>query len=765
MFAKRRELVVRGLRVLSLTSLAATFTLIGWWLLNTTFMIYDDEGYMLIGMNQVSQGRILYDEVFSQYGPVPFLYHLFWHHVLSLPVAHELGRLLTLGHWVIASLTAGVLAWQLSRRYWAAAAAAILAFGYLWQMCSEPSHPGGLITLLISAGLAVACAGLLRNKPTFTWVCLAGTGTLLALTKINVGLLWLAASTVFWAWQTWPAGKRDYLRSAVFVGFVAMPFVLMRPLLDEGWVLAFAGVFAATAVLILRLISTPENRAGALPGATGSLPMAMAAGSIISLAVAALTIGLGTSPQALITSVLIDPLRHAVNFSFGFRWPLSTWAVCASSLVLVVWWLAWPGARVVSGRCIAFFRIGTLLALAYYAMAWLSIEGVGHVISYCLPLAAVFAVPLVERERERHHAWVLATLAGMAQVLHAYPVAGSQMGWGTFLLVPLWIAGLAEAATVLGRMGRPRFIHGVVAATALGIAGWQLYALAYEGRQRWSSHRGLALPGGENIRPPENIRQSLRILSINAAIHADVLFSRPGMFSFNLWTGLPTPTLRNATHWFWLLRAPEQIAIVEALGAAPRSAVIISRDLDNFVRDKMGLEMTGPLNDYINRGFRRLFSVSGFDFRVPDAHPGVPFFIFENCQFIGENTFEGLSNFIEVNVAGETAIHSIVLQDILHPERNHSVFGPENCLVTAMRITSSGAALGPEKKLEWPIALSGLYRLRIYHRSTVPPKTFINQLIFMDATGNVVMEASYDFNLEAMRNGPIITKPKEQITP
>jgi hypothetical protein len=79
-----------------LLGLSAAFSLIGWWLLQSTFMIYDDEGYVLIGMRNFSAGHALYDEVFTQYGPFPFLYHDSWHRLLGLPLAHTLGRLLTL---------------------------------------------------------------------------------------------------------------------------------------------------------------------------------------------------------------------------------------------------------------------------------------------------------------------------------------------------------------------------------------------------------------------------------------------------------------------------------------------------------------------------------------------------------------------------------------------------------------------------------------------------------------------------------------------
>jgi hypothetical protein len=38
----------------------------------TTFQEYDDEGYLLISLRDYARGGILYDEVYSQYGPAHF---------------------------------------------------------------------------------------------------------------------------------------------------------------------------------------------------------------------------------------------------------------------------------------------------------------------------------------------------------------------------------------------------------------------------------------------------------------------------------------------------------------------------------------------------------------------------------------------------------------------------------------------------------------------------------------------------------------------
>ena len=166
-------------------------------LIATTFMPYDDEGYVLLSLANFSEHGGLYDQVFTQYGPFPFLYYDLLHWLSGWPIAHTLGRAVTLLHWVGSALGAGLIAWRLSGRYWTAWFTTGITFGYLWQMTSEPAHPGSLIALITAIGLAGAVEALLRQKPTLAMAVLGLTGAVLALTKINVGLLWCATAGAF----------------------------------------------------------------------------------------------------------------------------------------------------------------------------------------------------------------------------------------------------------------------------------------------------------------------------------------------------------------------------------------------------------------------------------------------------------------------------------------------------------------------------------------------------------------------------------------
>ena len=64
-----------GLPFWSLVLLCATALAdVGFLSVNNHFLWYDDEGYMMISLQGVLEGRALYTDIYSQYGP--FYYQL-----------------------------------------------------------------------------------------------------------------------------------------------------------------------------------------------------------------------------------------------------------------------------------------------------------------------------------------------------------------------------------------------------------------------------------------------------------------------------------------------------------------------------------------------------------------------------------------------------------------------------------------------------------------------------------------------------------------
>ena len=688
-------------------------------LVNTTFMFYDDEGYLLLTYKNFLGGARLYDEVFSQYGPWPYLYHQLVTTVLHQPLTHALGRNLTALHWVLCALLAGAITARATGRTIAAVCAMLATFGLLWQMDSEPSHPGSLISAMVALLAFVAAT----SNDTGRWRALAATlgvvTALLLMTKINVGLLLVAgAGAAALRFTDWPGRWRRPAEILAMIGLLAVPWGLMGKKLGEPWVLFFAVQFTAGAAGLL-WVTPPALVGRRVPPRSWVFSAAIFAATLVAVVAA---VGLqGTSLSALIQTVLINPLRQPASFVFGFTWLPSTWPIT------ILCWLAtiWAGGQLrrdgevgrAAAGLVTLIRIGAVVVFALHAETWLTIFGVGRFIVVCLPLLPVFLVPLGRREDLaaggfRFLPWV--TFLALPQVLHAFPVAGSQMGWGTFLFVPIFAAGLDDGWQFLVRVwpSTQRWLAPVGWTAVLLVTGTQFGLLANQGWERYTTSKPLGLPGAEDLRLDGPARLALRVLTTNAAVHADVLFSRPGMFSYNQWSGVPTPTLQNATHWFWLLDAPAQARIIDKLRDTPRTAIIANQALDDFV-EQIKVPTKSVLQTYIREHYRALFELNSFRFLVPEASRAVPFCRVEVNVLNNPQAADRPSSLLRTNIVLDGSPATIQLQSLDAPWPVIADYTKSGARIFLEPINAQGDLRGETITLPTDHPVRGLFRLSI----------------------------------------------------
>jgi hypothetical protein len=716
-----------------------------WLIVSTSFMLYDDEGYVLLSLRQFLAGHALYDELFTQYGPFPYAYHLLVTGLLDLPMTHVVGRALTTLHWVACSVLAGLAARHVTERLSVGLATAGIAFALLWQMALEPNHPGSLIAVLVAVGGWLACRWPAARRPAGIAATLGALGAALLLTKINIGVLFCSSVGVILLLGTaWPDRLAVAARVAAWMGLLALPWGLMQAQLGQPAMLFFAVQFTLAAAGLLWV----------QPVAPAALPLRCTHAVVIAFgltlaAVAVVPLLRGTSLAALIGAVLLDPLRHPANFIFPFPWEVRTGWLAAVAWTLTAaagWHLRRHGdlgrtlrALVVSARLAAF-------ALFLFKLpTWPTIHTLWDYFGVCLPLVPLFVVPL--RSPEASRALFPLAIVALPQVLHAYPVAGSQVGWGSFLLLPVFAAGIAEAWSVLADASAPRVARviragfaGLLAAAALFV----VFLLAREGWQRHTGSQPLGLPGAETIRPGGEARITLRTLTLNAQVHADVLFSRPGMYSYNLWSGADTPTLRNATHWSWLLNAAEQRAVVQRLEATPRRAIITNRRLDEFmVRYKVPLD--GPIQSHLLAGYRPLFSMGDFEFLVPRDSQAVPF---GQIALQGRDDAPAASGhqpiMLQANLVLTGTPASYALEAIEAPWNTLLDFPAAGTRGYLEPITREGRVFGPAVPLPLRQPVNGLFRLTLFH-DAAPPLRYGSTMVLVvrDGAGRVLAEASF----------------------
>jgi hypothetical protein len=604
-------LIKRALGWSGLVALAAVLAVAGYWLLFTVFMGYDDEGYVLISLHNYALHGALYDRVFSQYGPFFFAAFDALHRVLGFAWTNSNGRLLTLTVWGATALLSAALVWRRTRSIGATALTLAGVFAYLWVMVHEPTHPGGCIGLLVALAAWIGTEADPGRRPAAA-AAIGAIAAALALTKINVGVFMFTTAI---AWLVVRASSPAVRRGGgwlVAAWLVLLPWALMRPMLDQAWIWEFALVST-----LASLGALAAARAGAQAAAGWRVAGAFVGGAaVITLLTVAITLARGTTWYGLLAGVVLDPLNHPFVYHFAFNWRPGTLAVAVGSLVIVLSACRWPESPRVA-QIVTAVRLLAMAALALSALEVLPISMAALGTSYGAALAGLCALPLrrdtAGLEDARVRQWLALIL--VLQFLHMYPVAGSQLNWGTFLWVPLLILAMRDAWLALpARIAKPALTTaGALAAFALsGFIAGKLLSVALTNRQQGEP---LGLPGAEKIIVPDDTVFALRIMAENAQTHADMLYSLSGLYSFNLWTGLPTPTLANATQWFESLSPGQQQAIIDRLQTDSRAALIVQLDTLRYLVQN-GFRVRGILANYLAHEFRPAFKVDGYAFWV-----------------------------------------------------------------------------------------------------------------------------------------------------
>ncbi len=703
----------RGLQILAGAIFLGVLAVVGYSMLFSTFQLYDDEGYVLISLKSFAEHGSLYDKVYSQYGPLFYLGYDLLHRLIGFAWTNTAGRWITLVNWLG---TAAVCAWIVVRaRGPLVAALFVLAsvFSFLWIMINEPMHPGGTIALLVALAAGLGTEALRARRPVLFALIAATASAAAVLIKINVGLFLTLSGGLALLAATPSRGARYVFAGAATVATL-FPALLMGELLYEPWVREYAlltGLSIASVVAVLA--EKPDSGAEA-----ASSWSAIGIGVATGLGVIAITSGWlmarGTSPAGLLEGVLLGPLRHPLVYSSPVRWQPGAVGVALGALALVVlarrrrsdprWASVIASVRLVVA---AAFPLTLLTSFAEMeADIWLS---------YGVPLAGLFALPLTTDASHpgaaRARSWIALLL--VFQSLHAYPVAGSQLFWGAFLWVPLMMLGAWEGLNVVLARSTPgvasacRTAAGTLAAGLAVVLAAQLVRNA-DLRRRASEP--LALPGAERIAMATPTATALQILTTNVVAHGDVLFSLPGAFSFNLWSGVPTPTLANVTHWFSLLTPEEQQAIVDRLTASPHAVFIVQHNILATVMEK-GIHPHGPLMQFLSAAFQRAFAIEGYSFWVRKGRSIAP--LSTGVLFPGGDAPQGPQR-LEVTIAsGPVDVSRVELWAVVRGRWLAQRLDATNGRATLTPLRLDGTAAGPSTALSWPLHLRGVYQLTV----------------------------------------------------
>ena len=516
----------------------------------TGFANWDDEGYVLLSVQQFLERGGLYHETFSSYGPAFYLYRALLA-TLGLPLTHDGTRWWTLVEWGGAGLLAAALVFRLTRQRWLAALTLAQVIAGVTTLGVEPGHPQGVLLVALFGLLWIATRAPDRAA-TWGWLGL-GLGLLLTV-KLNVGAFaTVAVVLVVLAHRAAPRA----LQAVAAAAALALPVVLLHRHLGRGWCQELLWLeLAATWALLLGLRHGARPRDLAWRRHAGWCLAGLLAAAGVALGFALVT---GSSVVDLVDGLLRFPAAQTGVLIVAPTFPAFAGWLAAASLALAL----------VSER-LGPRRLGCLTALRILVaggVIWNTLGDPHGQLAWAVPGAWLLVAPAPGRD---HPGAPRALLAGLAVVhtLVIYPVAGGQSQIAAALSAPLAALLLDDASRVLlqHRRLRPAVPAGYLVCLAIVVTP----LVQIPARAAHDAAWPLRLPGAESLRVPLLEAASLRWAATNLTAHCDTFVSYPGLGSMHAWSGRPPPTGWNVTTWMIIFSPARQQTLVEAYDAAPR---------------------------------------------------------------------------------------------------------------------------------------------------------------------------------------------------
>jgi len=568
--------------------------------------VYDDEGYLMANVDQFLNGQVLYDQIAIFHAPMFFLYERAAHHFSGADLSHDSVRFISVTFWVITTVICFLLVYKLTGSVLMAGIAQAVIFRDLLFLSDEPAHPQEACILLLALVGLQACYSRNRAVTLISLGILTGT---LVVTKINLGAYVLLALGIafFCAVEKGP-WQRAGLWSASSAALI-LPALLMLPHISEPWAAAFCLVeVLSIAAVVLAVARSPIAERFRWQ----HFLLAVAACIATTLVISSVLFARGTTPAAMLKWLVVWP---ATRFQYWFLPPpISPWAVAWAALSPLAAWQFWVKTKNYTAITLlkaGFVALMILLCLEHYWVLWLA-----------GPFVWLVAVPPAGsiHDSQRFGRTVLA-LVGALQVLYAYPVAGSQLRFVTaFLTLAAAVcssdvlAAVREEFPIQWQRARLERFAGV----AVLLVGAYYVQCAWRAYHSYETLAQLNLPGSSLIHLEAHRAAGLERIVATVRSSCTSLVTAPGMYSFNLWTGVPGPKLLLLSNdWMDHLTDLEQAEVAREFSRDPRGCVIYSPRAAKVWTKGKDIS-SKPLMRFINQNFHVANSEFGYQLMLPN---------------------------------------------------------------------------------------------------------------------------------------------------
>ncbi|HEX8289449.1 MAG TPA: hypothetical protein VF556_15810 [Pyrinomonadaceae bacterium] len=596
----------------------------GYYLVFSVFAPYDDEGYLMMTVKQFTGGHILYDEVYTQYGPAYYIYKWIPHFLLNIPVTHDVTRINTLLIWVLTALIAGFFAYRLTHSTISGAAAYALTFLALFRTVYEPGHPQEFCGLLVVSGLFFLSRNTSKQNFNIRIALLGAASAFLCLTKVNIGVyLILALGIIFLTFTAKGKWQRIALIGLVFSA-AALPFVMFRKHLFIGWLdLGVTYASGLIGALITSLIRTEK-----VVFVFRHYLIVVLAFTLTAFFIVLFVLLNGSSVEALTNGVILQHFKFGDNFFMAA--PIQKfsifWSLFALLIALSVNFLA--GKRLFPGEiAILILKIGfgvavittSLLGFYKFLNSYL-------LLSFATPFLWLLLLKPFKKENKSEDSANFSiddlprtalVLIALLQTLQIYPMAGTQMAYATFLMPVIGVLCLKDALGEL-KIAFPQHFGYAVFTRILAFAALLILIFVgvyrtHNSREIYHSQIPLNFPGATRLRLPEKDADVYNFLVENLNSDCDNFISMPGLYSLHFWTQKEPVNTYNATAWMTLLDNRQQQSIVERLKNYRCVCAVYHPQLTQNGLREQNLQ-SFPLADYILDNFTTVAEFNEYRF-------------------------------------------------------------------------------------------------------------------------------------------------------
>jgi hypothetical protein len=527
----------------------------------------DDEGYLLITMRGFLKRGSLYHDTFTQYGPFYYLLiaPLYW--ITGKDPTLDSGRLVVLLFTTTSASLFAAAVWRVSKSLPWTIFCQVGTFLLLIAVNpAEPMHPGSLIALLLAV-LTLALATYATSSGSWALGIAGASVGALTMTKVNVGVLAMAGLALAFGIGNQTLGRRTQLG---LVAIVALsPFVIVHDNLSQSWAISLAALVAIGVVTLCAVslsrddVTLPRDKL-----------LAVAAGFLgVVLVCLVFLLATGTPLGSIIDGIVIEPLKFARRFFIAPTDPMFKWGIVLATLAGIAFVLVMRGARDRNADRPAWSWPDAVLAGGALWLFGIGVGRFGSFASWLLPLTLLPALAISANAAPAVKlALRLLVPLAVLQVLHAYPVAGSQQAWATVAMaVPCAIAIAAGTDRLALWSELTAFARASVIA-ALSIVLMLGLSLGPIGIwKRYLNNPPLDLPGSSLLRIDAAQGQELRHVTQTVRDRCDVLWFSPwGFGSFYVFTGFEPPTGLFSGIPAGLMDRDEQQRVIRALKASER---------------------------------------------------------------------------------------------------------------------------------------------------------------------------------------------------